>query len=424
MKKNIFIIIFILTIGSVSASSDILKIWNSLLKDYKIPTKETQSFCLNDKNGKTLGKNIYKPVRIASISKIITTYALLNTLGPDFKFETKIIHDSDNNLHILGARDPFWGPEKVYYLLSRLNQYGIYKINNLIFDERLIFHDTRKFLSYDPIISKDDIAKNLKTYFNTLSWDNKIKLDFKKTLKKHQTYFPNYFISKDINFSVNKVIYKNLQPIKATKVFIYRSSKLLTYLKKMNVNSVNFVADRLFEQFGTRFAFNKYIHQQLNVLSDDTYLYTGSGLNTSINGLRRDNYASCASVLKIFIKLKELVDFYDISFDKLGLENILAVPGIDLGTFKKRLTNSKFKDKLVAKTGSLYHTSALAGAINSDRTTFFAIFNQNQEIWSSRKLQDKIVDNLFKINPEIFNLNYNDRPFTPIGSIFQYGELL
>jgi len=80
----------------------------------------------------------------ASVMKVLTTSAALRTLGPAYRFETRILHDGEidaagvlrGNLYIDGSGDPTLVVEKLWKMIRDLEVAGVKKIHgNVIFDD-------------------------------------------------------------------------------------------------------------------------------------------------------------------------------------------------------------------------------------------------------------------------------------------------
>ena len=68
----------------------------------------------DEQNIQLIAHNVNKQFNAASIMKLITTSAALDLLGPNFKWETKLILNDTpqknytNNISIKGSGDPFF----------------------------------------------------------------------------------------------------------------------------------------------------------------------------------------------------------------------------------------------------------------------------------------------------------------------------
>src|SRR5205814_10644575 len=112
-------------------------------------------------------------------------------------------------------------------------------------------------------------------------------------------------------------------------------------------------------QLGGKKEFMKFVDDRFSLTNNEIYFWTGSGLPATVGGQRRDNYATCSVMLQFVSALKESTERQD-----RELKDIIAVPGSDEGTFKNRIFPSEYKNAFMAKSGTLMHTSTLAGAMN------------------------------------------------------------
>jgi D-alanyl-D-alanine carboxypeptidase len=155
------------------------------------------------------------------------------------------------------------------------------------------------------------------------------------------------------------------------------SSPLSMHLKQVNIYSNNFYADRIFDQLGGQNSFHKYLYEKFNINSRDTRFDTGSGLG--------ENRTTCSTTLKVLESLKNFT-----LNSGLNLKDIISVAGSDSGTLKDRFKDS-MSHRVLAKTGTLRHTSTLAGFLGKDQTHIFAVFNHTYKTGKARKMQNKFI---------------------------------
>ena len=93
--------------------------WEKLLELSGLPETD-QAYCYTDSKGSAAGENLDKPVRLASVSKLITSLWAMEKLGPNYTYNTKLFIKG-NNLHIQGSFDPFLGNEKMFFLIDFFN---------------------------------------------------------------------------------------------------------------------------------------------------------------------------------------------------------------------------------------------------------------------------------------------------------------
>ena len=101
-------------------------------------------FCFTDSKGEILGHNIHRRVRLASISKLITTLWFIEK-SPEFQYKTKIFFNPETKeLHLKGDEDYVFSRRKMFYLVNQLSALGINEISNLTFDENVIAFRRRR----------------------------------------------------------------------------------------------------------------------------------------------------------------------------------------------------------------------------------------------------------------------------------------
>jgi D-alanyl-D-alanine carboxypeptidase/D-alanyl-D-alanine-endopeptidase (penicillin-binding protein 4) len=245
-----------------------------------------------------------KKFPLASVSKLATTYWALKVLGPQFRYQTIIhIYNRSGNkaeIHIEGGKDPFFGRETSYFLVSELNKMGITQVENLTFDENFkIFWGVR---SYDLHIQ----GRRTEYYYETnegtrnniieVMHDNPINAKYYAlTRDKAKSWFGVKMLQK-VQFHAKHVQFKSRQDFNNsaanTDAFILKSAPLYRYLKEMNLVSHNYVADMIYagisnEILGDRsfnairyqasVDFEKFLHHDLGLTSKDIDFVNGSG---------------------------------------------------------------------------------------------------------------------------------------------------
>lgn len=383
--KNYLVITTVLASTSLLSSEATDESWNKLLKTKDLPA-EDQSYCYTDEAGKTVGQNIDLRVRLASVSKLMTSLWAMEKLGPEFKYDTKLFIKG-NNLHIAGSFDPFLGNEKMFFLVSQLNDLGHSHFDTITFDKIIQINPNAQIHSDQyPLITRESNARNLKTYFNTKSWSKDFKAEYDRiaSLAKAGKF------RKVVTFDIGNALFSEVNPFEndpEVRILTLSSPPLYKYLKEINVKSNNYASHTIFRKLGGESGFKIFMSERFNLGEEDIRFWNGSGLPEIINGVRNDNFASCRIVGDLTAALKE-------SAEKQGkkLEDIVAVPGSDAGTFRNRVFPADYKNAFVAKSGTLMHTSTLAGAMSTKKgISFFGIFNQSTDIISSKEVQNGMV---------------------------------
>ncbi len=410
--------------------------WNKLMSDYNLDP-QYHGFCFTDSKGAIKGSNPHMKVRLASVSKVITTLWAVDELKPDYSYKTKF-YLKDKHLHIEGSKDPLFSNRKLFFLLSQLNNLGIEELDKITFSNDLKIFTNAEYYSGKIIkISKARSARNLKDYFHTPGW-NRLKAAYKDFIK----YTPKSVIEKlqirssldDLKLTVKQVSFSAENPFKddpsATKEYTHLSPEIAKYLKIMNIKSNNYIADQVFEKLGGETKFDKWVktytdkhfpdyksyRKKFSKKEESIKLFTGSGLDDLRSAKRVDNFATCGIVVRLIEELKEKVEDYNKT-----IQQIVAVPGSDAGTFRKRLRSPRLKNTMVAKTGTLFHTSALAGMINGkDANHFFGIFHQLRGSKANAKMvQNKIVTKMVDDFGGPQKFDYNKEYFFPAKEILK-----
>ncbi|MFT6069085.1 MAG: D-alanyl-D-alanine carboxypeptidase/D-alanyl-D-alanine-endopeptidase (penicillin-binding protein 4) [Bacteriovoracaceae bacterium] len=398
MKPAHFIrAILAVSILSVSAPSYSGPMFKRLVKEYKIGKYEDQSFCYIDGAGNLKGNNPQIKIRLASVSKIYTSFWALSRLGPDYQYETKF-YVKDKKMHIVGSKDPIFDDRKVFYLLSQFNELGIKKLDKITFDKNLLVFPNKKNASEDNSHTTSDYQKYLNTYFNTKKWSEGYYDEYLRLRRIAPQNNDQIELIEKPEFKVSKIEFSEEAPfdLEGSDVTTYsiKSLPLYKYLKFVNIVSNNYIPEKLFEQLSEKEDVNDFLDEAIGIDREKIKLYTGSGLMSyDDEGTRFDNYSTCEMTIKMMIELKKMVEA-----NGLFIHDVMAVPGADGGTFRRRrFSIPELTNAFVAKTGTLYHTVALAGMLSTNiGLRYFGIFNQTEEIWSARKLQDEIVLQLFK----------------------------
>lgn len=385
--------------GQVFANDKTDKTWAQQLAEQGLKAND-QSYCYTNAEGKVEGKNVDMRIRLASVSKLLTSLWAIDKLGVDYKYDMKLFIKG-NSLHIQGAYDPFLGNEKMFYLLSQLNEMGYTKFDTITFDKNLVlFPDAQYLVDEYPVINANTNTKYLKNYFNTQNWSEDTKSEYNNYYALSKT---GRFV-KNVQFEVANVKFSEVNPFAddpEVKVLTLSSPALFKYLKEMNIKSNNYVAETIFRQLGGTEKFAQFLADKFSLTSDKIHFYSGSGLPFFENGTRKDNYATCSVMLDLITELKK-----EVENQNKELEDMMAVPGSDGGTFRNRIFPADYKNSFVAKTGTLMHTSTLAGAMNTQNGfSFFGVFNQSTDISGSKIVQNNMVKSIMSEmgGPKAFN---------------------
>ena len=404
-NKILFLLVVILVSTEGNSSENTNNSWMQLLEANKLPVAD-QSYCYSSGKGQTEGVNQDIQIRLASVSKLLTSLMAIEKLGINYKYKTKL-YIKDNNLHIAGSLDPFLGNEKMFFLISQLNDLGYNTFDNITFDKFIQINPNAEISTDEyPLITRATNARNLKIYFNTKNWSQDLNAEYFQVVKSA----PEGNFRKNVEFAIGNAKYADVNPFENdsdVKILTLSSPELYKYLKEINVQSNNYAAHTIFLHLGGALKFEKYLNERYNYTSDSIHLYNGSGLPDIINGVRRDNYATCTIIIELVEALKNLVEKND-----KELKDILAVPGSDAGTFRNRTFPANYKNSFLAKSGTLVHTSTIAGAMSSQHGySFYGIFNQSRYIEGSKIVQNEMIKTIMTEmgGPVVFD--YDVDPF-------------
>ena len=179
----------------------------------------------------------------------------------------------------------------------------------------------------------------------------------------------------------------------------------------MNIYSNNFIASRIFNFLGGEKTFSAFMFEQFNANNKMISFQNGAGFEP--------NYTNCRLTVYLIEELRKYL-----SIKGLLISDLISVPGEDEGTLALRYRND-YRKTLVAKTGTLRHTSTLAGLLNTDSKTYaFSIFNRTYKIQNARDLQDMVVPKIFEVigYPKI--IQYERSDYIPlIESLFEQNSL-
>lgn len=343
------------------------------------------------------------PYPLASLSKLFVTAWALKKLGPDYRFKTQLRYrmngDGTIDAALTTGYDPVVNIEKIFYLLSLLEQKNIQGIRNLYIDTT-----TRVYISVlnnphtelvDVPVSLEQSVQNLGLILNSQNWAGQ-SAQARQNLKG---------ISIPTNFFVRKVqvlLDGDFKKLPFDQVIEFRSAILAKYLKNINTTSNNYITDALFQFLGGESEFLKFQISDLGVKKSELVFRTGSGLPL-INSLGRfDNMGSCYSVLKTLKYLDLITKYYQIN-----LGHLLLTAGLDQGTYDSQLQPPvPFNKNVVFKTGRLYDvpTLNLAGLVSLKNgqsmyfATMFHDFDNLDEV-TLKNQRDQLLAGLLKLNP-------------------------
>lgn len=385
--KKLFFAAFILSTSVKAANPALTADFKTLVAQSKLGPVTDQAYCYA-KDGGTHGYQTEKLQRIASVTKVITTYLASETMDLNRKFTTKFYIGKDS-LHIEGGRDPYFEEDKLLLLMKALNELGYKSFKKITFNRDFLFYDIAmgEYARVTPEVSRTRLGfyllgKNPASV--RAKWQAIRKFAGEEGITLEVTS-PILTAGSVAIADVNPLLNEN--PI----VFTHQSKAFHQLLKTMNVQSKNYVAENVYEA-GQKIKNLSTLLVEKGINPATFKIANGSGLPIIIGKNRTDNLASCSTVLRI-------IELLSLSIVKHNLEmsDIMAVNGgKDLGSFRERfLDYPETHEAVLSKTGTLKHTSSLAGILLINGNVPFAILNHTVNSSAARKFQDKFVNRMF-----------------------------
>ncbi len=307
------------------------------------------------------------PLPAASITKVATTLAALETWGADHQFETLIAATGpiqngvlQGDLVIQGGGDPLFDWEEAIALGHSLNQIGISRITgNLLIGGNFMMN------------FEDDRTQSgalLKQALNSKTWDEDAKAEYEQ--------LPNDTPRPTIEIKGAVKVLAGTAPLpKQILLLRHRSLPLTDLIKRMNVHSQNEMSQMLADNLGGVQATIQKAATAAGVSPAEIRLVNGSGLSL-------DNRISPRAACAMFAA----IDHY-IHPRNLTIADLFPVSGWDhQGTLEDR----DLPRAAVVKTGTLNEVSALTGVLPTRDRGFvwFAIINRGSNISNLRKQQE------------------------------------
>lgn len=307
----------------------------------------------------------------ASLTKIATTLASVETWPLEHRFETRIYQTGnlvngvlEGDLVVEGTGDPMFVWEEAIAVGNSLNQLGIRQVKgNLI-----ITGDFAMNFKTDPQLAGEFLKQGL----NSEQWSSAVKSQSEKLPKGMPR--PRVAIA-------GKVQVEPEVPFDAKILLRHQSLMLVELLKQMNLYSNNFISEMLAESVGGHQSVVKIVTEVARIPSSEIQLVNGSGLSV-------DNRISPRAVCQMLRALEQKLAPMEIS-----VTDLFPVGGRDrTGTMQGR----DIPRGVAIKTGTLAQVSALAGMIPTEERgqVWFAIVNSGGNIEEFRHQQDELLQQL------------------------------
>ncbi|MFL6467331.1 MAG: D-alanyl-D-alanine carboxypeptidase, partial [Pyrinomonadaceae bacterium] len=302
----------------------------------------------------------------ASNVKIATSYAVLKTFGPAYRFPTNVWTDGSldastgtlvGNVYVSG-RDPVFGYEHAIAIAHELNRLGIRTVQgDLIVTDNFTMNYTASYVRSAEILfaTLDNSKRSAAAVKN---WTSFVAISDRA----------GYYNSVP-SVSFTGAVYVQPMPSTLNLLFTHESAQMRDIVKAMMCYSNNFLSDRLGDMLGGPYSVARIVQQDTGTLPSEFYIQTSSGL-----GINRVTPAAMMKLLRAFRS--------ELAKNRMTFTDIMPVAGLDDGTLEGRFANDYSRGSVVGKTGTLGQTdggvSALAGEINTrDGRFLFVIFNMH-----------------------------------------------
>ncbi len=317
------------------------------------------------------------PLSAASLTKIASSLAALETWGPQHQFETIVyamgpIQNGvlQGNLVVQGNGDPMFVWEEAIALGNALNQAGIQQVTG----ELIITGNF--FMNFD--FDHAQGGEFLKQAFNSKTWAGDIAEQYSQLDQKPEK--PTVVIRGNVrvidNLDVNQAVSQsNLKPIVK-----HQSLPLLHLVKRLNVYSNNTMAESLSRSLGGPQATAQKAAAAAGLPQNEINLANGSGLGV-------ENRIAPHATAQMFSAIARYAER-----NGFTVSDLFPISGTDVGT----LIDRKIPKNAVVKTGTLNEVCALSGVLPTrDRgLVWFSIINRGSQIEAFRNQQDILLQQL------------------------------
>jgi D-alanyl-D-alanine carboxypeptidase/D-alanyl-D-alanine-endopeptidase (penicillin-binding protein 4) len=392
----------------------------------------------------------------ASVTKVLTTYAVLQNMPLGFKFKTQLFYDG-TNLYLKGGGDPSFVSEKMWYLVNEFTRAEIGSVKDIIVDDTLFdqvrFDESRESKRVDraydsPVgamsfnwnavnvfvrpnevgkkanvfIDPDSDAYTLVNQTTTVAGTAKKELVIQISNQDHKI-----IVSGEVSKNADeKAIFKGISepdmwsgnqlkaflkqrsietkgqvkrgqvPQMAKLVATSESKSLPEVLADMNKFSNNYVAEMLTKNLAAQeVKQNASLKKGVEVIRGELKKLGLTNKDFEIDnpsGLTRENLLSAYALNQVLLAMKNNFTTFSAVLESF------PIAGVD-GTLKKRMKNSPAEGWVRAKTGYIDGVVSLAGYAgkrDGEVFTFSLLYNGRREEAIVREAFDKIVISLLQ----------------------------
>ncbi len=317
------------------------------------------------------------PLSAASLTKIASSLAALETWGPQYQFETIVYATGpvqngvlQGNLVVQGNGDPMFVWEEAIALGNALNQAGIQQVaGDLIITGNFFMN-----FEFDPAQS----GAFLKQALNGKTWTGDITEQY--TQLKQQQPKPTIVINGNVQVIQNLDLTQASAQSNVKPIVKHQSLPLLHIVKRLNVYSNNVMSEALSRSLGGPQVTAQKAATAAGLAQNEVNLINGSGLGVE----NRISPHAAAQMFSAIARYAERNGF--------TVSDLFPISGTDVGT----LIDRRIPKNAVVKTGTLNEVCALSGVLPTrDRgLVWFSIINRGSQIEAFRNQQDQLLQQL------------------------------
>lgn len=317
----------------------------------------------------------------ASVTKIMTTLAVLERYSPNYRYTTRLSYTGSfdrerqtlvGDLVIESNYDPTLNYDSLFYIAEKLNEAGISTVEgNILVSSGLILNLRKSGVAAgNEILTTLDKARWTKA--SESAWKYYLQAKAAAKMKIDSTEF------RGVTFVSGKVLTDDVsQPRK--RLMEYHSAPILKVIKVMNAYSNNDMAHLLGRLVGGPSGVQDFMIRRVKLAPGEIRLESTSGLGSN------------AITPRGTVKLMRYAHNW-CEKNRIAMTDLMPIGGVDNGTLADRFKRSDLVGSVVAKTGTLSNVSALAGVMftKARGPVFFAILERGYP-GSMRRLQEEII---------------------------------
>jgi D-alanyl-D-alanine carboxypeptidase/D-alanyl-D-alanine-endopeptidase (penicillin-binding protein 4) len=323
----------------------------------------------------------------ASAEKLAVAFAALRRLDPSFRFRTEVRGAGElagrvwrGDLHLVGYGDPTLDRSDLDDLARDVRAWGIRRVTGAIVGDESRYDSRRTARGWKPSFLGLESAP-----LSALSVDEVLPRGANGSAAAAASAFEEALARRGV--AVLGRPRAGRTPLDVLPLALDFSEPLSEIVLRMNRESDNFVAEMLLKELGAAVgrrgssaagaAVVKDVLAEAGVPLSGVRIVDGSGLSL----LDRTTARSLVVLLRAADRDPDLRDAFIAS---------LPVAGVS-GTLRDRLGRRLTRGKVIAKTGTTSHASALVGFVR--RRYAFAIVQNGSPVsyWSARAAQDRFV---------------------------------